>query len=600
MSLLITSNTPKNEVGDTVSGLNLPYSYQNNLQDTLRIPKNSEVAVQSVKVNRSGQMTLSSGDNMGLFFGEEIADDGSNNDINSFCVPTRILTYGDYFGDADEFYTGSPQNIAEKIQYAGNLCLQHPNFCKNASSDINTGFTCDVLRNASNTDFLGFQYILTNSDDTQNETVNIPTEWLDIDNTTSWGYNAGTRVLTNNTGVDFASCVGTDFPLSQASGVFSCSILHNDENQEFGLTRCISNLDVADGYPFVPEYFDDDGDGFYDWQVEILNTNVISVYHAVPSADPSVMSLVEFNYLANASSGGNKFNASNDEIDRVDFTVKGERMKISLFKGATEYVLCDGTKTVSASNVKPTNMNTRFLYPKVRLNTEQTVGINVYNGVNVVGGDGEAMVYGNDSSSGELTESQLNIDWWVNHSEDDLADQMDLTYDKALNFTNQKGLNASGQIDYKPAIFCGKDNRYEFTSSLNSQRILGFPDRPLVFQETSVEVGAPYELTYNSDETPLFESTTSLFVRVKNMTFDSVNFSKSALSKILYHLPASTNSGESAGALYFEPTERVYLTLNNPTDLFISTIDIDIVNADETIADDLTGKTTVILHIRDA
>ncbi len=597
MSLIITSNTPKNEVGEVVSGLNLPYTYQNNLQDTLKIPANSEIAVQSVKINRTGNYTISSGDNMGIYFGEELTAEGSNSAVNSFCVPTRLLMSGEFEGDDDEFFSGSPENIAKKIEDAGNRCLQHPNLCKNASSSINEGFTCDVLRNASNTGFLGFKYTMTNTPSSKNETSNISDSWLDVDNSTEWDYNSSTRILTNDSGTDFSSCIGTDFPLSQASGVFTASILAYNQNQEYGLTRCISTLDTDDGYKYLPDYFDDDGDAFYDWQVEIGEDNLVSVFHAVPDLpdNPDNLTLKEFNYLGNASSGGSKFNAKTDIIDSVRFLVKGERVKISLFKDTTEYVLCDGTNASGSLNVKPTNMNTRFLYPKIRLNDNASCGIDVFNGVNVDG-----LVYGNDETSGELTDAEKNIDWWVNHSDDPYAEEMDLIYDSALNFTGQTGLNASGQIDYKPAIFCAKDNRYEFTNDLNTQELLGFPNRPLVFQESSVSASTPFPLTYNSDQAPNLDATTSLFVRVKNMTFDSVNFSKSALSKILYHIPTFSNSGDTAGALYFEPTERVYLKLNNPVDLFISNIDIDIVNADETLATDLTGKTTVILHIRDA
>ena len=51
------------------------------------------------------------------------------------------------------------------------------------------------------------------------------------------------------------------------------------------------------------------------------------------------------------------------------------------------------------------------------------------------------------------------------------------------------------------------------------------------------------------------------------------------------------------GTLYFEPQERVYLDLNNVRPLFISDIEVDIVHDDETLATELQGKSTVVLHI---
>ena len=83
------------------------------------------------------------------------------------------------------------------------------------------------------------------------------------------------------------------------------------------------------------------------------------------------------------------------------------------------------------------------------------------------------------------------------------------------------------------------------------------------------------------------------------MTFTSVNLSKGANSKILYHVPAFSNNGARLGALFFEPNERVYLKLGNTEDLYLSTVEIDIVYSDETLATDLQGKTTVCLHIQD-
>ena len=96
------------------------------------------------------------------------------------------------------------------------------------------------------------------------------------------------------------------------------------------------------------------------------------------------------------------------------------------------------------------------------------------------------------------------------------------------------------------------------------------------------------------------KSTQSLFVRLKNFTHNSVNLAKGSNSKILYHVPAFSNTGQRVGALYFEPAERTYLKLNNPQDLYLSTIELDVVYSDEKLAEDLQGKTTIVLHIRDA
>ena len=353
MSLLITSNTSDNEIGDVTSGINLPYSYTNNLQDTLRIPKNSEIAVQSVKINRDGVISLNKGQQFGIFFGTLLADGETNDQINDVTVPTSVL------GDDDEdYFTGSAENIAEKIELAGNNIMSHPNLCKNASSVVNPGFTCEVERNASNTDFLGFKFGITNTDSTKNAS-HISATWMS--ETDDFAYNTGTRVLTNSTGGDDWA-IGVDYPISQAGGVFSASILANGVAFECGLVRCNGDKEGDDAVQFIPSYYKGSVDDFFDWSVFIDSSNDITVYHCI-SDGVDELDMDEYDYKWMNSGAG--FNAKVDGIDKVSFTVNGEQVKISLFKGATEYVLTDGKNTVSASNVKPTGMTTRFLFPKM-------------------------------------------------------------------------------------------------------------------------------------------------------------------------------------------------------------------------------------------
>jgi hypothetical protein len=599
MSLLITSNTPENDAGKLTNGINRPYSYSNNLQDTLRVPANSEIAVQSVKINRDGVISLNIGQQMGFYFGEELDDDETNRNSQSYCGFSSLLS--DYTDDwqnstgneNDNYFIGSVENVADRIEKTANKCLHHPNLCKNTNLSRNGGFTCEVKRNASTLNFEGFTFTVTNMDSTKNAS-HISDDWIGSSDT--YTYNGTTRVLTNSTG-EFEYAIGTQYPLSQADGTFSASILEEDKFQEIGLTRALGDTQGVDAEAYVPPYFDGSAEDFYDWVVEIENDNVISVYHATEDGGGD-LSMVEYNYTW--MNGGSKFNKKDDGIDKVEFNVKGERVKISLFAGVTEYVLTDSTNVTSASNVKPTNMNTRFLFPKIRIEDGATIGIEKFDGVDV-----EHFAYGNDlygtSFSNTIEETVTPyIDWWPNHWDDPLAQQMDVDSTKQLNFTNLKGLNASGQIDYDTAIFTGFDNRYEYTTGLNTEKILGFVNRPLAFTFTEKATVSPFIITYVSDNVPQLDATSSVFVRVRNMTFDSVNFSKSALSKILYHIPTFSQTGESTGALFFEPSERVYLKLNNAVDLFLSNIDVDLVRDDETLASDITGKTTVVFHIRDA
>lgn len=589
MSLLITSNTPSNEIGSVdAGGINRPFSYMNNLQDTLRIPTNSEIAVQSVKINRSGIVSVSAGARFGVYFGTPIAPDEIQTQFNDITVPTSIL---DDETDGDTF-VGSAETLAEKVEVAGNKVLNHPNLCKNVSSAVNPGFTCVVKRNASNTDFEGFNFGMTNTDSTKNISK-FSASWIADDGLGSeFDYNTGTRVLKNDTGAE-EFCIGIDYPLSQASGVFSASITTFDTYKMVGLTRAQGEAtDYSNPYKFVPDYFVDNETDYYDWVVEIESDNEIKVFHAIQSTADSY-EMIEYDYRWMNS--GAYFDTKVDGIDKVSFVLKNERVSILLHKGATTHTLTDGTNTKSASNVKSINMNTRFVYPKIRLENNDVVGIAEYNGVDILD-----HVYGNDLNSGDAGALTPFIDWWPQNYLSWQANEIDTDWTSADDFTDQDGLNASGQVNKAPSLMFGYTPRYFETEDLNTELIFGFNNRPIVETPSVIGGASPFTLSFFSDEIPSLKATSSLFIRVRNMTFDSVNFSKSATSKILYHLPSFSNDGTSTGALYFEPSERVYLKLNNIVDQFITTMEVDIVNADETLAEDVTGKTTVIFHIRDA
>ena len=78
MSLIITSNidTDKQEYNNQgiTGGLNQPNSYSNTIDD-LVIPKNAEIAVQSVKINRQGGISLNQKNNIvGLYLGKSVGN----------------------------------------------------------------------------------------------------------------------------------------------------------------------------------------------------------------------------------------------------------------------------------------------------------------------------------------------------------------------------------------------------------------------------------------------------------------------------------------------------------------------------------------------
>jgi len=610
MSLLVTSNTPENlNSGYNQEGLNKSYSYQNNLNDTFKIPANSEIAVQSVKINRSGNIDINESNSIySFYFGEELTEyTGKQRDVlsipwsTSFAIDPEELYKGTgtedvvLDGNLIQNFSGNVDNVARMMKASLNRALWHPMLMQNASTGRNAGASVTPLRNASGLDWLGWDIKVTNTDSSKNET-NKSASWMGADyNGTNAGANytwdAGLSKLTCPA-LNDKSCVGIDYPISLANGSFSVTINASSSYHRIGLCRALRDE--------PPSYFDQlDGDNFYDYVVEIADGGDISVEFA--GADQAgALTMIQFNY-------GAVKNASTDKIQKIHFNIQNERVKISLEDDkAAITVLCDGTSGTSASNVKPVGMTCRYLYPKIDLVAGKHIIINEFQGVDIANheywgftevGYGEIPTYtdywahvflSSDAGNNELGRALQQ------------AEEIDTDFSPNINRIDQVGLNVNGQCDYKVSFFFAPDVRYWNTARCNTQFLMGFPNRSLVNVPTITAAASPFTLTFQSDSQPELKGTQSLFIRIKNMTFSSVNLAKGANSKILYHVPAFANTGTRVGALFFEPNERVYLKLNNTTDLFLSTVEIDIVYADETLATDLQGKSTVVLHVRDA
>ena len=602
MSLLITSNTAlASQGGDlNVGGLNTPSSYVNNLNGALTIPPNSEIAVQSVKINKTGNITIPEGGlNLGFYFGRGFNYDTSNDYVKqtSFMTPISV-------GEGNESL--SVEQLASKSAIALNRNLWHPNLLENASSGRNAGASCIVQRNAS-LDLVGFKFTVTNSASTQNES-NLPGTWRAAD-FSGGGFNKiGNELSADATNDSPINIIGESYPLSLAEGEFNCS-LGNSSTSEWsvGLSRCL-----RPEFNYEPSYFSNaGGDDYFDYvvkQVEEGASHVIRLYHAVSSGNnyPFATEMVEIDY-------GTTLDGIAQTISNVTWKIENEQVICKLTKAnGSVLTLCDGTSAQSASNAKPVNMMCRTLYPKVTLAPDKNVTITGYTGVNV-----KDFIYGDVAVGGTIDAGPyLYKDYWAYLENTDQVADIGFDFEllnenngnSASPFTGQVGTTLStGKINYptdgillgfgvyKGTTDTGVATGFKFSSTLNSARIFGFSERNIA---PTITVLNP--LSWISSETPIIKNTNSLFVRLKNMTFDSANFSTSNMSKILYHIPAFSNNGESTGSLFFSASPMVYLKLNNSHEINMTTIEVDIVNSNETISQDLLGKSVVVFHIKES
>tara|TARA_R110000824_G_scaffold182483_1_gene363382 strand:+ start:1005 stop:2819 length:1815 start_codon:yes stop_codon:yes gene_type:complete len=603
MSLLITSNTALSGESFAVTGLNTPSSYVNHLQGTLAIPPFSKIAVQSVKINKTGNISISSGNTqMGFYFGRSINTNLKNDryDKTSFMETSQIGRIRDSY---------SVSELAFETSKTLNKLLWHPNLLENASATINPGASCIVQRNASN-DLVGFKFSVTNSASTHNETNTTSSAFWKNNGNASLGFNfIGNELSADATNTESISLIGTEFPLSLADGTWNCSLGNQSASNVWtcGLTRCTRTTDYLGNSADLtaPSYFDRSSGEFYDYVIQARDeggvNNIIRLYHCIgDGSGQTKMEEVPYNSGTPLTTALGYTN--------VIWNIEAERVSCTLTHGMGISTVITGTNATSSNNAKPVNMYCRFLFPKVTLDPGKNIVMNGFDGVNV-----KDFVYGDASAGATSHDDWLYQDYWAHLV--NIGDVSEDFEDENVNnvvggFAGQTGLLAGrvGSVASGLRIGTEKDNNngevapgdpwvgFLGSSGLSSGQALGFVDNPNPEPTNEYVVGDVID--WISSDVPKMKNTNSLFVRLKNMTFDSANMTVSNMSKMIYHIPAFSNNGESTGGLFYEPAERVYLDLHNPQEIQLTTMEVDIVNADETISKDLLGKTVICFHIK--
>ena len=136
---------------------------------------------------------------------------------------------------------------------------------------------------------------------------------------------------------------------------------------------------------------------------------------------------------------------------------------------------------------------------------------------------------------------------------------------------------------------------YKPSSRANAAGVLGFEGETVVDNPTQT-TGFK---TFTSHETPKNLVKNSMFVRLTSLTQKSSNGYTGNDSKILYHCPRFDSAGRDSGELYYEPAEKTYLDISNPSDIQVNSFSVDFVTRDEVLINGMMGNSTVMLHIRE-
>ncbi len=626
MSLVITSNVAQ-EDNPEFSNAFKPFSYQNRLLNTMRIPPNSEIALQSAKINKNGLFILDRA-NAGFchYFGTPISSDATKlaagtvieNLDSSTTQPFRGTIGGGAAFNAGGRNERNIEDMALDLKAGLDACAFHPSLIIGKGTEGADGFTTGITAEAkydSDNSFKGFEIVSTQDDAALTTRTNDDIVFDDISKNNSFNFTQDKGSVTSSD-VDGFYVQNREYPIAQNGGVCVFDVTGaNTGPWCVGLSRINKARDTGAGdFEYIPPYFDNSRTngtltsgrrvrGYYRYGdfVVCRVAGLIRVFQSGSDKGTVVgRSRINGIYMNEiiyyGGHGGPAAQVQASDVYSVRFTLNNEEMKIEVSddKGAFTLLADHATLKSGGKNkcLNPVNAAEWAMYPVMAAS----------------GGAAGGKVLKLDSISHyssypKYTDTRYDeYDWW-GWSQDNNETTFCLELEKrpwndASNATllAPKDIDSKGMNDYESLIITAKSVEYgDSTNECATTRILGFEGQPVSIPKTDLN---KLVSTTVSASVPKLISNISLFIRLNNFTQNSINARQGTNSKIVAHLPRFDNSGNETGGLYFEPHEKTYLALGNTDEILINSFDVDIVYENETLCTALTAKTVVCFHIR--
>ena len=614
MSLIVTSSS-QNDNYEGIGSINIeqPYSYQNYFKNPIKIKPNSEIAVESVKVMKSTNMNLLDSDKMSFYFGRELTLESSN--LLSYPIHmnfnTNLIHFTDFFRSNRDVGTSlSFEEAARRIQnclkesalhpvlYGGNLQTE---VTYNTTTGLTQGFTiiCNQSSASGVTNIISENFIAA---DENTDDVN-------------FDYNGGTFTQQSATAdLDSNECCGiaVDRPLLNSSGIieFDISQIEDDGSEHWVVGLCRS-LRSQTGYtPNLPSYYTDlAGDtGFCDFFVKWDGASLKVGYMAADSDQEEIFYFDDVEYY---HAGGDFTAPITDltDLTAIRFILKNEIMEVQIYDSKTvayKGLVSRALSTDKNKIFKPISQVTWTLFPFIQLATQNSeITIAEQSGLNHSSVYDPSIMNWYTLCTNPIDRNFNEQKWIVAANQAQFVFKIDTLEindpTEPLEYT-PLGVNASGINEYKFVLLMGDNNIYNnprldaFYPNVN--RKFGFGLKSIIDQ-TNYGTVAGSLVTFTSLRKSDILSTRSFFVRLNTGTHISYNGAMSGISKILAHFPTTESGGITEGVLFFEKSNLIYLDLNNPTEITLQNLKIDLVYSDETFADCFTGNTIVTFHVRE-
>ncbi len=634
MSLVICSNQSDGDIDSTTANnINKPFSFRNGLSSTYKIPKNSQVALQSINYSLDGTLNLSTeGRSVYQYYGEDLEvvtelGDDANIRNNSTAVPIKtplVDTWSMTNGNLNAVREYSISSLKKEMGKQIGKYMYHPNLRFKASVDSES--------DSSDASFTGFKInydYYDSSDDT------IPAdefaedlssaEVREGDIAQSWTYEEGSFITSNpNAQGTPQAAILTEMPISLHNGQFVVNF--NDPNSSdkewaVGLSRYVNEADDITG-TIRPSYFTRVASGeeqptrfigFYDYLV-CRKGATLKVYHTPcdSSIAPNKIISREMLYGNEAIEPDYNLKSNEEDFHKVMFTCKGQQIKIEMLKSDDTAVLLYqyDANYDNANQLKAVCQSNWSMYPVLYIEDPELDGgnelvVESYHGVTTFQVDSatkrrinDNWAIGDQTSGGsswynsvEHTQYPLELETrpWNDNSVEDRSDY--LVYAHILNGANQV-------IDLENILITKPSDIYTPTQDANTTAFLGFVGNTPANDFTYGSGSVPHtRRIFTSISTPVLVNHKSFFVKLDNLTQNSLNALKGNRSTIIAHVPRFDGQ-VSTGRIYHEPDTLVYLDLNNSSELNISSFDLSLVYVNEQYADCVAGQTIICLHFR--
>ena len=589
-----------------------PYRYQNHLSQPLIIAKHSEIALHSAYVNRGeGAYVLEKELVVSVFHGVPLPDvteaEGLQDPVlDSYDNESVYPTVNHPFSVAIPPGTYSPTVLAAQLQESLNTSDYHPAFAGKWSVSYNAVVNADGFRGFKIEAVPDYDYT-TKTDDIEFE----PSEGLQLSDGGLGGGVSITRVDNQEPlvyksikTVNSVNSIGgrADFILSGVTGLGSLVGLVRAGGIPEGLDiKWRSNLDKNFQHrPYYDTFFDYaveseayDNNGVASFKIKLLQTTF----------SQGRSEIQEVIYWDEDVAGGTTleveqliWNPATHPFLHIQFEVDYQRIIVQRALIATNGG-ADALTILSENQLKCITNSTSNMKGIIGLLGE-------HNGNNTA----------EMSSMRQPNVNDANVNWDKSPGfEDTLAEEkyaieypLDFADDaQAQPYWNWMKAPAAGggdpliyfsnyiAVNWKTVLIMGNASiDYNCPKNSTVQPALGFKD---VVNLSSGTYPTNYEFLSSTKPKGMTEK--NMYVRLGNLPVRTFNGVSHSQSQIVGTIPRFSDE-QTTGQLFYEPQNLMYLKLNNPRELHLNQLSVEIVNSDETPATDLQDFTAVHFHIK--